>query len=287
LQLAPSPDIKQSQFVLRNSYKSPKIYPMADQLDYSQLDDPLLLQFVFFPRSDWTPAPEDATDHQVIVENGISIFCRFYPVDTSGPSILYFHGNGEVACEYDWIARFFNEIGVNLFVADYRGYGKSDGQPTFTNTAADCHQIFNYFRDMLDSSGYTEKIFVMGRSLGSQPALDLAANHPEEMNGLIIESGFAQNGRLMRYLGLPVSIPNLDDFEKTALERIRQITMPALFIHGEQDVLIPPTEAETIYENIGSEDKKLLIIRGGDHNTLMLVGLQQYFDAIKEFITGG
>ena len=260
---------------------------MTDQLDYSQLDDPLLLQFVFFPRSEWTPAPKGAEDHQVMVENGISISCRFYPVNTGGPSILYFHGNGEVACEYDWIARFFNDIGANLFLADYRGYGKSDGQPTFANTATDCHEIFNYFQNMLDSLRYTGNIFVMGRSLGSQPAVELASNHPEEMKGLIIESGFAQNGRLMRYLGLPVSIPNLDDFEKAALERIKRITMPVLLIHGEEDVLIPQSEAETIYHNIDSKDKKLLTIKGGDHNTLMLVGINEYFGAISEFIAGG
>lgn len=260
---------------------------MADLLDYSKLDDPRLLQFVFFPRAEWTSPPEGAFDNTVNVAENISIVSRYYVEDPYWPSILYFHGNGEVACDYDGIARFYNEIGVNLFVADYRGYGRSSGQPTFTNTAADAHILFKYFLDILDKKEYSGSIFVMGRSLGSQSAVELAVNYSERINGLILESGFVQSGRLLNYLGLPFPIPDLDDFESAALERIGRITMPVLLIHGELDALIPRTEADTIYSRIGSSKKKLITIRGGDHNSLMLVGLNEYFQSIKEFIQGG
>ncbi len=260
---------------------------MADQLDYSVLDDPQLLQIIFHPDSDWSPPPEGATDHSIPVESDVFIAGRFYPVDQSSPSILYFHGNGEVVSDYDLISRFYNEIGANLFVAEYRGYGKSNGIPTSSNTVADAHVIFNYFLDMLNSNGYTGAIFVMGRSLGSQSALELAVNYPAKMKGVILESGFIQNVRLLKYVGIPLSIPNLDSFEKAALKRISGITMPVLIIHGDLDATIPHIEAENIYGNIGSSEKKLLTIRGSDHNSLMMVGLQDYFKAIKEFITGG
>jgi len=82
-------------------------------------------------------------------------------------------------------------------VADYRGYGRSGGQPTFSNTAADARVILRYFLDTLELNGYTGPIFVMGRSLGSLSAVELASNYPEEMKGLILESGFADLGRLM------------------------------------------------------------------------------------------
>ena len=260
---------------------------MASQLDYSLLDDPQLLQYVFYPRTDWTPPPDGASDHPVPVEEGIDVFCRFYPVNQSGPSILYFHGNGEVACDYDWFASLYHEIGANLFVADYRGYGRSGGQPTFTNTAADAHLVFKYLEKILRSGGYNGPVFIMGRSLGSQSAIELAANYPESLGGLILESAFVQNARLLEYLGLPISIPNIEEFERTSLERIKSITIPVLLIHGELDVLIPHIEAETIYNNIGSKKKRLLTIRGGDHNNLMLVGLDQYFQTLQEFIDGG
>lgn len=260
---------------------------MADQLDYSILDDPLLLQIIFHPNLEWSPRPEGATDHSIPVESDVFVSGRFYPADQSSPSILYFHGNGEVVSDYDWISRFYNELGANLFVAEYRGYGKSNGIPTSSNTVADAHTIFTYFLDMLKSNGYTGSIFIMGRSLGSQSAFELAANYPADIEGLILESGFIQNVRLLKYVGIPLSIPNIESFEKAAIKRISEITMPVLIIHGDLDTTIPHTEAENIYSNIGSSEKKLLTIWGSDHNSLMLVGLQEYFDAIKKFITGG
>ncbi len=256
-------------------------------LDYSLLDDPQLLQYVFYPRADWTAPPDGSSDHAVPVEEGIDVFCRFYSVSQRGPSILYFHGNGEVACDYDWFASLYHEIGANLFVADYRGYGRSGGQPTFANTAADAHLVFEYLGKMLRSGGYNGSVFIMGRSLGSQSAIELTVTYPDRINGLILESAFVQNARLLKYLGLPVLTPNIEEFERASLERIKSITIPVLLIHGELDVLIPHIEAETIYNNIASKKKQLLTICGGDHNNLMLVGLDQYFQTLQEFIDGG
>ena len=255
-----------------------------ERLDYSVLDNPLLLQSIFFPRSDWSPAPEGASDHYVTVEEDVSVFCRFYPVSIKGPSFLYFHGNGEVVCDHDWISHLYNAIGVNLFVVDYRGYGPSGGSPTFSNTATDAHIVFDHVAKMLGAEGYTGSLYVMGRSLGSQSAMELAAHHPDEFKGLILESGFLQSGRLLGSLGLPIEIPNLAEFEASSLEQVGGITMPTLIIHGEQDTLIPHIEADTIYEHIGTSEKELLTIKGGGHNDILLVGMDQYFNAIKDFI---
>lgn len=268
---------------MHNSQDSSNIYPMAYELDYSILDDPQLLQIIFHPTHESSLPPVGATDHSILVEDDIFVSGRFYPINQTAPSILYFHGNGEVVSDYDSISRFYNEINANLFVAEYRGYGNSNGLPTSSNTVADAHTIFKYFLDMLNSNRYTGAMFIMGRSLGSQSALELATNYPDEISGLILESGFIQNVRLLKYVGIPLSIPNLESFEKTAIARIRGITMPVLIIHGDLDTTIPHIEAEKIYSNIGSLEKKLLTIRGSDHNSLMLVGMQEYFMAIKEF----
>ncbi len=166
------------------------------KLNHSILDNPLLLQFIFFPRPDWSPVPDGAIDHYVRVAEGISVFCRFYPVSRQGPTILYFHGNGEVVCDHDWIARLYNEIGVNLFVADYRGYGSSGGVPSFSNTASDAHIVFGYLQEMLKSDGYTSQIYIRGCKLSSQSIMDLAAYKPNEIAGLILVCGFLQDGLL-------------------------------------------------------------------------------------------
>lgn len=259
---------------------------MTDRLDYSVLDDPLWLQFVFHPRADRSTPPPGAQDHEVRVDEGTFVVCRMYPVDEGAPSILFFHGNGEVVSDYDWIAPLFNRIGTNLFVADYRGYGMSGGRPTFANTAADAHLIFEYFLRMLDDERYNGPVFVMGRSLGSQSALELAAVHQNRMQGLIIESGFGQHTRLMQYLGLTVAGAGIEGFDRLCLERLGRITLPVLLIHAEIDTIIPHAEALNLLEALGSEDKSLLTIPGAGHNDIMLVGMDRYFRAIREFVFG-
>ena len=65
---------------------------------------------------------------------------------------------------------------------------------------------------------------------------------------------------------------------------VRAIKLPALIIHGENDTLVPLEEARRFYDNLGSAEKRLLIIPGADHNDIMFTGIDQYFEAIKKFI---
>ena len=257
---------------------------MPDRMDYSKLDQPGILSFVFYPREDWTPLPSGATDHSVSVAKDVSIGCRLYTAARTGPSILFFHGNGEVVYDYDGIAPFYKRLGINLFVADYRGYGRSTGTPSFASTVADAHAIFRYFRDTLPKDGYTGPFFVMGRSLGSLSAVELASSYPEDLKGLIIESGFASAARLLSYLNVVFQSAYIDEFEKASLDRIRSITIPVLIIHGEWDEIIPHDQAQVLYENVGSKRKKLLIVPGAGHNDILVLGMQEYFAAIKELV---
>jgi alpha-beta hydrolase superfamily lysophospholipase len=219
------------------------------------------------------------------VEEGVSVGCRFYPSGEIAPTILFFHGNGEVAYDYDGIAPLYNREGINLFVADYRGYGQSGGQPSFTNTVADSHIVLDYLRETLRGGGYSGPLFVMGRSLGSLSAVELAANSPEHLTGLIIESGFASAGRLVSFL-LPVfRSVDLEQFEKANVEKIGSITLPVLVLHGQYDEIIPHEQAEVFFATVGSQDKKLLTVPGAGHNDMMLLGMREYFAAIRDFVS--
>ena len=258
---------------------------MSDQPDYSILDRPEILSVVFYPRRDWTSPPAGASDYRVPVEPGVSISCRFYPAAAGAPCILYFHGNGEIACDHDWIAPLYNREGIGLFVADYRGYGRSDGTPTFSSMTADAHSIFNFFLETVRSSGHGERLFLMGRSLGSHSAAELAFHYPQHLRGLIVESGSPNVARLAHLFGL--SSDRLADLGDALSARTRSITLPALIIHGERDSLIPLGEAITLHEEIGSQEKRLVIIPGADHNDIMLLGTEQYFSAIREFVFAG
>ncbi len=218
----------------------------------------------------------------VDVEPGTRVSCRFYPATVGGPYILYFHGNGEVACDHDSIAPLYNRLGIGLFVADFRGYGRSDGTPTFANMASDAHPIFRFFLETVRSPGSSDQLFVMGRSLGAHSALELASQQPDQISGLIVESGAYGVSRMASRFGLsPERVEELGD---ALSARIRSLELPALIIHGERDSLIPVSAGIELHREIGSEDKRLVIIPGAGHNDIMMVGTEQYFSAIEDFV---
>jgi len=256
------------------------------QQDYSALDRLEILQFIFYTRKDVTVAPSNASDHLIPVDKDISISCRFYTHSQSSPSIIFFHGNGEVVSDYDYVAPMYNQLGINLFVADYRGYGASQGRPTFSNTIGDAPVIFKAFRDILEQGEYANDIFVMGRSLGSVSAIEIAHHHQEQIKGLIIESGFASVINLLSHLGFPTESLGIEDIGFPNLAKIRTITLPTLIIHGEYDSLVPSAEGETLFHNVATKDKWLVIIPKANHNDIMLVDTERYFKAIKEFVYG-
>jgi len=257
---------------------------LAYKIQYSLLDTPEITEYVFYPRKDWTEPPPGATDHLVRVEESVSVSCRFYKSERAYVSFLLFHGNGEVASDYDWIAPIYNGEGINLFVADYRGYGLSGGKPTFSSMVEDCNLVFHYFCSLLSASSNEGPLLVMGRSLGSDCALELAAKYPGDVGGLILESGSSNPGRLLRRFSIPVPHSTLDNLERASLERVKSINVPVLVIHGEFDALIPVSHAVDFYENVGAKAKELVIIPGAGHNDLLFIGMEQYFSAIREFV---
>ena len=158
--------------------------------DYSALDRPEISMNSFYPRRNWTSTPSGAEDFAIPVAEGISLSCRFFPVAQGQPTILFFYGNGETAADYDNIAPIYNQVGVNFFVADYRGYGNSGGLPSFGTMLADAHKVRDEAASILEAGGYTGDRYVMGRSMGRHAAFELAANDSAgALKGVIIESG--------------------------------------------------------------------------------------------------
>jgi pimeloyl-ACP methyl ester carboxylesterase len=253
-------------------------------IDYSALDQPSLLRFIFYPRKDLTPCPGNAFDLSIEVGNDVSVFCRFYMGHQDWPWILFFHGNGEVTSDYDDISPFYHQKRINLVVADYRGYGASSGTPTLTDLILDAHTIFKEVREELSRKKLQSDLWVMGRSLGSLSALELAYHYQEVMKGLIIESGFPSVVRIMAHLEIPLHGMGLEEIDQECLERIKSITVPTLVIHGEQDSLVPLKNAKDIYFHLGTQEKELLVIPSATHNDIMLIGFMDYFNTIQYFI---
>lgn len=256
------------------------------QMDYVALDRPEVLHLLFHPRPEWrsTVTTTPARDELITVDENVVVGARFHMTTPTGLNIVFFHGNGEIVADYDDLGAVYNRLGINFLAVDYRGYGRSTGKPTVSHMMKDSHVVFGYVRAWLKENGYSGPVVVMGRSLGSASALELAATHASELDGLIVESGFAYAGPLLQRLGINLSSVGFQESEGfTNLDKIRGFRKPILIIHAEHDQIIPFSDAQALYDNCPASDKTLLKIPEAGHNDILARGLTQVLAAIKAF----
>ena len=263
--------------------------------DYTALDKPDVLMFLFHPRREHGVSQPRSpvspleipgmTDVQVPVEEHTVVGARFHLKDRSHANILFFHGNGEIAADYDDIAPFYNRIGINFLAVDYRGYGRSTGHPTVTSMMRDSHTIFRFVTEWLSQNGFTGPLILMGRSLGSASAIELAEAHADRVCGLIVESGFAFAGPLLRLLGVdPAAIGFREERTFRHLAKLAQFRGPVLVIHAEFDHIIPFSDGQALFEASASPNKTLLKIPRANHNDILAHGFQDYFAAVQRLV---
>jgi len=253
--------------------------------DYSALDRPEILMFLFHPRPEWgAPRTEKGTVEVLIpVEKDVVVGGRYYLAGKEAANLLFFHGNGEIVADYEDLAPLYLERGINFLPVDYRGYGRSSGSPTITAMMKDCRVIFQYTRRWLGENGCTGPFIVMGRSLGSASVLELVSCYAREIDGLIIESGFAYAEPLLRLLGIDMKALGLTEEEGFRnVDKIRTFPKPTLIIHAEFDHIIPFSDGRALYEACPADDKRLLMIPRANHNDIFARGIDRYLEAVKE-----
>ncbi len=254
---------------------------------YAKLDRPDIVSAIFHPRpqSLSTAGSDTISDHLIPVDDATRIGARFHVGTKSGANLLFFHGNGEIAADYDDLGPIYGGMQVNLLAVDYRGYGLSEGSPTVSTMMSDCHRILDYVLSWLSEQGHTGPFLVMGRSLGSASALELAAEYQDRIDGLIIESGFAYAAPLLQLLGVNITDLQMeqdDGFDN--LSKIRSCRMPSLIIHAEFDHIIPYSDGRALFNACGAEDKQLLKIDHANHNDILMRGFKPYMQAVADLI---
>ena len=255
----------------------------------SILDVPEVLAVLFHPRPELAAAPAlpPSCDLMIPVDKQVSIGARFHIADQSAVNILFFHGNGEIVADYHELGALYNKMGINFLAVDYRGYGRSDGQPTVTTMMQDCHTIFDFTRKWLTDHQHDGPLVIMGRSLGSASAIELAATQRQAVAGLIVESGFATVGPLLQLLGIdPASIGFDENRSFGNVDKIKTVDMPTVIIHAEQDHIIAFQQGQRLFDACGSAKKVLLAIPGANHNDIFMRGLDAYLNAVKQLTDG-
>ena len=200
---------------------------------YEKLDQPEVLNVLFHPRKELSSLPSEAIDFDIAVDENLRIGTRFHMApDDAAPNILFFHGNGEIVSDYDPIGPLYVEQGLSFLAVDYRGYGRSDGEPSATSMMQDAHIVFAEVKKWLAHEKRQGPLVVMGRSLGSVSALELASSYQEDIAGLVIESGIAQTIPLLQCFGIDVQalgITEADGFKN--IQKIEQFSKPTYILH--------------------------------------------------------
>ena len=181
----------------------------------------------------------DVNENILTMSDGTKVMTWSKEGDKNLPAILFFHGNrGQIAEFAPQIVRF-NQDGYGTFLAEYRGYGNSEGKINQEKMFSDGAEIF----DWVKSKGYS-KIIVIGYSFGCAASIGLA--NKREIDGLVLIAPFASLSRLVaeKY---PFSDWILKD-NYPSEKSIQNITKPILIIHSTTDNLIPVHHAKILYE---------------------------------------
>jgi pimeloyl-ACP methyl ester carboxylesterase len=277
-------------FILEQFYKSESF---LRRFMTHPMDDILIIEQLFYVRKTASQIHRNPNIHDgvvlVDVPDNIHLGYRLYVHRPESPLIVFFHGNGEIAADYDDVAPFYHAVGVSLLVVDYRGYGWSTGYPLTTRLIPDAVEFMKKLPEVKEKHKFNpKKVYVMGRSLGSACSVGIAFLVPDLVYGLIIESGFADSPSVFRRLSLPLpdAVMNDPEMPLNNLGKVKNIKIPTLVIHGEHDEIFPMVHADDLFVYSGASRKQRLIIPRATHNDLMTKNVALYFSAIREFLKG-
>jgi fermentation-respiration switch protein FrsA (DUF1100 family) len=244
-------------------------------------------KLIFSPSTQLASTPEamhlQYEDVHITTPDGTIIHGWHIPADEGllahkNLTMLHFHGNaGNISHRLDYI-KIFHELGLNTFIIDYHGYGRSGGKPSVKGTEEDALAAWDWL--ITEKGVPAEKIVLHGHSLGGGVAGWLAGQ--VQPAGLILEGTFtslADAGKVF-YPFLPVKMV-LKDVYNTR-KNLCGKDIPALFAHSPEDEIIPYSLGRELYESYTGP--KTFLKLAGSHNEACLFSGEIYIDGLKQFL---
>jgi len=241
--------------------------------------------FIYFPEKDVQADPSelglDYEDVTFVASDGVELHGWFVPGSSrNSTTFLWFHGNaGNISHRLDNLKLLHNELGVSVFLFDYRGYGRSQGSPSEHGTYLDAEAALAYLGSRREGS--LERVIYFGRSLGAAVAVEMGVRHPPY--ALILESGFPSVPYMARraYPFFPIWPFLRTQYDSQA--KMADVNAPVLILHGDEDDIVP-IEAGKLLFDAAKEPKQFHTIYGAGHNDTYQVGGQAYFDVLRLFL---
>jgi len=238
-------------------------------------------RFLYFPSAELAATPAAyglrAEELRIEAEDG----ARLHGWWIRGPgtrAILFFHGNaGNIADRLER-AKILNErLGLDVFLVDYRGYGRSSGAPSEQGLYRDAKAVYETARER----GFLPaQILVFGESLGSAVAVQLALDRP--CAAVILETPFLSVPAMAKehYPFVPAFLIK-SRFDSAS--KIGGVAPPKLFLVAERDEIAPPSQGRELFA-LAREPKTLYVIRGAGHNDTYSTGGEEYWRAWERFL---
>tara|TARA_R110002072_G_scaffold223678_1_gene380710 strand:- start:4199 stop:5062 length:864 start_codon:yes stop_codon:yes gene_type:complete len=244
-------------------------------------------KLIFFPQNELEATPAlislQYEDLSLSTTDDEVLNAWWIPHSEAKATLIFLHGNaGNIAHRLDSI-NIFHQLGLSVLIIDYRGYGKSTGEPSEQGTYIDAETAWRYLTQ--EKKIEKDKIIIFGRSLGGGVATWLAEQYTPA--GLIVESSFTSIADMGKhyYPYLPTSL--LARIKYPSIDRVANIKSPTLFIHSQQDEVISYKYGKQLFNEALKETttpKSFLDITGG-HNEGFLISGEQYIDGLGRFIT--
>ena len=235
-----------------------------------------------YPDGFWNPTSlgVPAQDIYFESEDGVKLHAWFIPAPNAVATLLWFHGNaGNLSHRLDNIQRL-KRLNLNIFIFDYRGYGRSEGVPNEKGIYKDSRAAY---KQVLAMDGVSvDSLFFFGRSLGGICAVETAMNHPAR--GLILESVFTNSADMSRTVFPLIPLGWAVRSKLDAVGTVPHLKLAKLFLHGTRDEIVPYDLGRKLFEK-AENPKTFYAIEGAGHNDTYILGGVGYFDALNRFIT--
>jgi pimeloyl-ACP methyl ester carboxylesterase len=190
--------------------------------------------------------------------------------------IFYLHGNGGCISSWSDVSDVYTDLGYDLFLLDYRGYGKSEGSITSENQLhQDVQSVFN----VVCTHYADKKIIVLGYSLGTCLAAKIAADN--RVNMLILQAPYYSMTDMMNdhYKILP---PFILRYKLDTYKYVQQCKCPIVIFHGDKDELIA-YESSLKLKKLLKDTDTLVRLKGLGHNRITFD--EQYVKALREILS--
>jgi alpha-beta hydrolase superfamily lysophospholipase len=250
------------------------------------IDNPQINTLLFGCKRDgFSKQSKTAQTLQFQDSSGNTILAQLYTHSPESANIIFFPSTETPLVQYEEMAASYIAHGMNILVLSYRADYKTDTVPKMSEFYADGRVLFEQSIAWLDNNGFSGAKFILGQSLGSVLAIDVASHTPEPIKGMLLESAMCQTTDYLNKRGLSTeNINNVEELGFCNLEKIEKIKLATLIFHGAKDEFIPITDAEKLQASSGARTKQFFIIPGAQHSSLHASGGKLYFETIKNFI---